>query len=113
MPFSTFASLDIMCTGTADSADLLVLGAWYGKGAKSGLLSIFLMCAWDKRVPAGHPGQFKTVVKVGNGLDDATLEKLNRKFATLMVPTHGKAPLMSAISRTRSSSTRCGRTYGK
>ena len=79
--------------GMADSADLLVLGAWYGTGAKGGLLSTFLMCVWDKRVPAGHPGQFKTVVKVGNGHDDATLEKLNRKFATLMVPAHGKAPV--------------------
>ena len=31
----------------ADSADLVVLGAWYGSGNKGGLMSIFLMGCYD------------------------------------------------------------------
>ena len=31
----------------ADSADLVVLGAWYGSGQKGGLMSIFLMGCQD------------------------------------------------------------------
>ena len=29
--------------GAADTADLVVVGAWFGTGAKGGLLSVFLM----------------------------------------------------------------------
>jgi DNA ligase-3 len=32
----------------ADSADLVVLGAWYGSGNKGGLMSIFLMGCYDE-----------------------------------------------------------------
>ena len=32
----------------ADSADLVVLGAWYGSGQKGGIMSIFLMGCMDK-----------------------------------------------------------------
>jgi DNA ligase-3 len=42
-----------------DSADLIVLGAYYGTGAKGGKMSIFLMGCYDE-----DEGNFKTVVKV-------------------------------------------------
>eukprot|EP00744_Colponema_vietnamica_P006531 GILI01009476.1.p1 GENE.GILI01009476.1~~GILI01009476.1.p1 ORF type:complete len:1293 (+),score=228.10 GILI01009476.1:302-3880(+) len=64
--------------GMADSADLIVLGAWYGSGNKGGVLSTFLMGVWDKTATGFK--QFKTVVKVGNGHDDTTLAKLNTYF---------------------------------
>lgn len=64
--------------GMADSADLIVLGAWYGSGNKGGILSTFLMGVWDKTTTGSK--QFKTVVKVGNGHDDVTLAKLNAYF---------------------------------
>lgn len=32
----------------ADSADLLVLGAYYGTGNKGGLMSVFLMGCYDE-----------------------------------------------------------------
>lgn len=53
----------------ADSADLVVLGAWYGTGKKGGMFSIFLMGCYDGNV-------WKTVTKVHTGLDDKTLKKL-------------------------------------
>lgn len=57
--------------GMADSADLVVLGAYYGSGAKGGLLTTYLCCVYD---PATKT--FKTTCKASGGLDDATLAKL-------------------------------------
>ncbi|EDW97093.2 DNA ligase 3 [Drosophila yakuba] len=51
----------------ADTADLVVLGAWYGSGKKGGTLSIFLMGCYD-----AFGRLWKTVTKVHSGLDDAT-----------------------------------------
>jgi len=45
--------------GMADSADLVVVGAYYGTGAYGGMMSVFLMGCQD---PAS--GQWKTVCKV-------------------------------------------------
>ena len=59
----------------ADTADLVVLGAYYGTGNKGGLMSIFLMGVWD---PAAK--QWCTVARCGNGHDDKTLERLNREL---------------------------------
>lgn len=55
----------------ADSADLVVLGAWFGTGKKGGMLSIFLMGCYDETQTV-----WKTVTKVHTGLDDAALEKM-------------------------------------
>ena len=49
----------------ADSADLVVLGAYYGTGTKGGLMSVFLMGVHD---PVND--NWCTVAKAGNGLDD-------------------------------------------
>ena len=62
----------------ADSADLVVLGAWYGHGSKGGLLTVFLMGCQD---PA--TGRWKTVCKTGNGFDDATIERLQPELSPL------------------------------
>nr|XP_012555299.2 DNA ligase 3 isoform X2 [Hydra vulgaris] len=55
----------------ADTADLVVLGAYYGTGNKGGMMSVFLMGCYD-------PDQKKwlTVAKCGNGFDDDTIKKL-------------------------------------
>ncbi|XP_077279492.1 DNA ligase 3 isoform X2 [Temnothorax americanus] len=63
---------DYLCGGAmADSADLVVLGAWYGTGNKGGILSVFLMGCYDER-----RGKWLTVTKVHTGHDDATLALL-------------------------------------
>ncbi|XP_052819765.1 DNA ligase 3-like [Mya arenaria] len=59
----------------ADSADLTVLGAFYGSGNKGGMMSVFLMGVYD---PANE--KWCTVTKVGNGFDDATLDKLQTEL---------------------------------
>ncbi|XP_012058666.1 PREDICTED: DNA ligase 3 [Atta cephalotes] len=63
---------DYLCGGAmADSADLVVLGAWYGTGNKGGMLSVFLMGCYDEK----HD-KWLTVTKVHTGHDDATLTML-------------------------------------
>eukprot|EP00741_Cyanophora_paradoxa_P004236 tig00000789_g4113.t1 len=61
--------------GMADTCDLVCLGAYFGKGSKGGMLSIFLMGAWD-----ASDKTWKTVCKVGNGFDDATIDRLQREL---------------------------------
>ncbi|XP_011338328.1 DNA ligase 3 isoform X3 [Ooceraea biroi] len=63
---------DYLCGGAmADSADLVVLGAWYGTGNKGGVLSVFLMGCYDE-----ERDKWLTVTKVHTGHDDATLAVL-------------------------------------
>ncbi|XP_048589238.1 DNA ligase 3 isoform X2 [Nematostella vectensis] len=59
----------------ADTADLVVLGAYYGTGNKGGLMSVFLMGVFNPRIK-----KWCTVAKCGNGHDDKTLDKLNREL---------------------------------
>ncbi|KAH8409758.1 hypothetical protein KR222_004896 [Zaprionus bogoriensis] len=62
----------------ADTADLVVLGAWYGSGKKGGVLSIFLMGCYDAR-----DRLWKTVTKVHSGLDDATNDEIHETLMQL------------------------------
>ncbi|XP_040280730.1 DNA ligase 3 [Bufo bufo] len=59
----------------ADTADLAVLGAFYGKGANGGLMSIFLMGCYDPEM-----GKWCTVTKCSSGYDDATLARLQKEL---------------------------------
>ena len=74
----------------ADTADLLVLGAYYGTGNKGvfylfffssslffagGMMSVFLMGLYDASC-----SKFRTVCKCGNGHDDATIHRLQKEL---------------------------------
>lgn len=64
----------------ADTADLVVLGAWFGTGKKGGMMSVFLMGCHDTR-----RNKWVTVTKVHTGHDDSRLERLQKELAPLMV----------------------------
>lgn len=64
----------------ADTADLVVLGAWFGTGKKGGMMSVFLMGCHDVR-----RDKWVTVTKVHTGHDDSTLERLQKELEPLMV----------------------------
>ncbi|XP_047532095.1 DNA ligase 3 [Vanessa atalanta] len=64
----------------ADTADLVVLGAWFGTGKKGGMMSVFLMGCLDTR-----RNRWVTVTKVHTGHDDNTLERLQKELSPLMV----------------------------
>ncbi|XP_051786734.1 DNA ligase 3 isoform X1 [Erpetoichthys calabaricus] len=59
----------------ADTADLVVLGAFYGTGSKGGMMSIFLMGCYD---PSSN--KWCTVTKCAGGHDDATLARLQKEL---------------------------------
>ena len=59
----------------ADTADLVVLGAYYGTGNKGGMKSVYLMGVYNEKTHKWH-----TVTKVGNGFDDQTLAKLQKQI---------------------------------
>ncbi|NOZ88651.1 MAG: ATP-dependent DNA ligase [Crenarchaeota archaeon] len=55
-----------------DTVDLVVIGAFYGKGRRGGKFGALLMAAYDPETDT-----FKSVCKVGSGFTDEDLEKLN------------------------------------
>jgi DNA ligase-3 len=59
-------------SGLADTVDLVVLGAYMGRGAYGGQQSVWLLGAHD---PA--TGKWRTVAKVGNGMTDEDTRRLN------------------------------------
>ncbi|VDN28323.1 unnamed protein product [Gongylonema pulchrum] len=69
----------------ADTADLIVLGAYYGTGSKGGMMSVFLMGVYDEKTK-----KFCTVTKCGNGHDDATLDRINKELTPKMQKISGK-----------------------
>lgn len=62
-----------------DSMDLIVVGADYGKGKRTGVFGSFLMACIDPST-----GQMQTVTKVATGLTDEMLKKVNHQFQSLI-----------------------------
>jgi hypothetical protein len=83
-------------------APQVVLGAYYGTGKKGGLMSTFLMGVYDEVRKV-----WLTVCKVGNGHDDATLDRLN-KPGVLKV----RALWLCSISECRTGRTSAGTSAG-
>ena len=54
-----------------DTLDLVVVGAFHGRGKRAGTFGAFLLAAYDPDTDV-----FETVTKVGTGFTDADLEKL-------------------------------------
>ncbi|WKX95485.1 hypothetical protein Q1695_012163 [Nippostrongylus brasiliensis] len=63
----------------ADTADLIVLGAYFGTGSKGGMMSVFLMGVYDQETKS-----YRTVTKCGNGHTDDALEAINKKLKDKM-----------------------------
>jgi len=61
-----------------DTLDLVVVGAFYGKGRRSGKIGTLLMAAYDPESDV-----FKTVCKVGTGFKDEDLEYLTKTLEPL------------------------------
>ncbi|XP_068436583.1 DNA ligase 3 [Clinocottus analis] len=64
----------------ADTADLVVLGAFYGKGSNGGIMSSFLMGCYD---PLSR--KWCTVTKCSGGYDDATLARLQKELDVIKI----------------------------
>lgn len=58
-----------------DTIDLVVVGAFAGRGRRAGTYGALLMAAYDP-----DSDSFKTTSKLGTGFDDATLARLPKTF---------------------------------
>ncbi|MEM1873449.1 MAG: ATP-dependent DNA ligase [Acidilobaceae archaeon] len=74
-----------------DTVDLVVVGAFYGKGKRGGKLSSLLMAAYDPRADV-----FKTVCKVATGFTDEELDKMNEMLKPYVIP-HKHARVVSKL----------------
>lgn len=80
----------------ADSADLVVLGAYFGTGSKGGIMSIFLMGVYDTT-----NDQWCTVTKCGSGFDDKTLNKLQKDLDMIKISKDpSKVPSWLNVTKT-------------
>lgn len=59
----------------SDTVDLVVVGAFAGRGKRAGAYGALLMAAYDEKADV-----FRTTCKLGTGFDDETLQALPRKF---------------------------------
>ncbi|GLV41237.1 DNA ligase 3 [Carabus blaptoides fortunei] len=88
---------DYLCDGAmADTADLIVLGAWFGTGKKGGMMSVFLMGCYDP-----YTRKFCTVTKVHTGHDDKRLEQLQTELDMVKISSDvSKVPDWLECTRT-------------
>ena len=71
-------------SGVGDSLDLVVIGAYYGKGKRTNVYGAFLLACYDS-----DSESYQTICKIGTGFSD---EVLQSHYATLN-------PLESAVPR--------------
>lgn len=64
----------------SDTLDLVVVGAFHGKGRRSGTYGALLCAAYNEK-----EDQFETVCKLGTGLTDEMLEELPKKMRLFIV----------------------------
>jgi DNA ligase-1 len=63
-----------------DSVDLVVVGAFFGKGKRAGKLSTLLLAGYDDEEDV-----FRTVCKVGTGFTDEELERMTKELKELAI----------------------------
>jgi DNA ligase-1 len=69
-----------------DTLDLVIVGAFYGRGRRAGKYGAFLLAAYDKDADI-----FRTVCKVGTGFTDEDLDKFPKILAPYKIPhRHGR-----------------------
>jgi len=64
-----------------DTVDLVVVGAFKGRGRRGGKIGALLFAAYDKATDT-----FQTVCKVGSGFSDADLEKMDELLKPYIIP---------------------------
>jgi len=74
--------------GLGDSLDLVVIGAWYGNGKRTGGFGSYLLAVYDIDTE-----EFESVCRAGTGFSDTDLER----FTDMLLPRvtgNGKQPAM-------------------
>ncbi|KAF2745145.1 DNA ligase 1 [Sporormia fimetaria CBS 119925] len=66
--------------GVGDSLDLVVLGAYYGKGKRTSWYGAFLLACWNPSSEA-----FETVCNIGTGFSEEVLKSLHERLSQITI----------------------------
>ena len=66
--------------GVGDSLDLVVLGAYFGKGKRTSVYGAFLLAAWNEEREV-----FETVCNIGTGFSEVILEEFHNELKELVI----------------------------
>ncbi|XP_012578606.1 PREDICTED: DNA ligase 4 [Condylura cristata] len=78
--------------GLMDQLDVLIVGGYWGKGLRGGMMSHFLCAVAETPRPGEEPSVFHTLCRVGSGYTMKELYDLGLKLAEHWKPFHRKAP---------------------
>jgi DNA ligase-1 len=67
--------------GPGDSVDLVPIGAWFGKGRRTGVFGAFLLAVYD-----AQEEEFQSTCKIGTGFSDEDLNNFAKFFADHHAP---------------------------
>ncbi|KAG9492228.1 hypothetical protein GDO78_000637 [Eleutherodactylus coqui] len=67
--------------GLMDELDLLIIGGYWGKGQRGGMMSHFLCAVAEKSLPGGKPSVFHSICRIGSGYTMKELYDLGLKLA--------------------------------
>ncbi|XP_066562257.1 DNA ligase 4 [Amia ocellicauda] len=86
--------------GLMDELDLLIVGGYWGKGMRGGMMSHFLCAVAEAPPPGEKPSVFHTLVRVGSGYTMKELYDLGLKLAKHWKPYRKKDPPTSILCGT-------------
>ncbi|EAA58044.1 hypothetical protein AN6069.2 [Aspergillus nidulans FGSC A4] len=66
--------------GVGDSLDLLVLGAYYGRGKRTSVYGAFLLAAYNS-----NSQTYETICNIGTGFSEAMLDELHTTLSPLVI----------------------------
>lgn len=67
-------------SGVGDSLDLVVLGAYYGRGKRTSVYGAFLLAAYNANAQA-----YETICNIGTGFSEAILEEFHKELSPLTI----------------------------
>ncbi|XP_062971961.1 DNA ligase 4 [Elgaria multicarinata webbii] len=78
--------------GLMDELDLLVVGGYWGKGLRGGMMSHFLCAVAETPAPGKNPSVFHSICRVGSGYTMKELYDLGLKLAKYWKPYRKRDP---------------------